>query len=317
MARHWVIACTVYRNDVLRPLVITDWKCLMKKNLSLAWAWVLVGVMVGGCSQTRQANPESAAANERFGHMQAGSVLPTDAKVATTASMAQAQRSIIRRGTLMIKVTDLEETKRQAMRYVNQAGGFVEAESSSNLTRSISEIQMTLRVPVGKFEAAMEAFNALGVAMNRSVSAEDITSQVVDLTARLRVMRAQEEVYIGLLKQSKTLKDSMAVQDRLMELRQEIESLDAQLKSQSELASLSTIELTMRTDTKPAGDAQSAGWAQESWTAATNSLGAVMRDLGRMIIGLAVFAPIWLPILGLFVWAIRRAGRKTVPPPVQ
>lgn len=289
----------------------------MKKTLSLAWAWVVVGVILGGCAQPRMARPESAAAGGDFRSMQAASELAPDAKVATTASMAQNQRSIIRRGTLMIKVTDLEETKRQAMRYVNQAGGFVEAESSSNLTRSISEIQMTLRVPVGKFEAAMEAFNALGVAMNRSVSAEDITSQVVDLTARLRVMRAQEEVYIGLLKQSKTLKDSMAVQDRLMELRQEIESLDAQLKSQSELASLSTIELTMRTDTKPASDAQNAGWAQESWTAATNSLGAVMRDFGRAIIGFAVFAPLWLPVVGLFAWAIRRSGRKPPPPPVQ
>ncbi len=292
----------------------------MNKTLSLAWAWVLVGILavsLSGCSQPRQASPETAAAAGEYGFNQAGSKLAENDRVATTASMAQNQRSIIRRGTLMIKVTDLEETKRQAMRYVNQAGGFVEAESSSNLTRSISEIQMTLRVPVGKFEAAMEAFNALGVAMNRSVSAEDITSQVVDLTARLRVMRAQEEVYLNLLKQSRTLKDSMAVQDRLMELRQEIESLAAQLKSQSELASLSTIELTLRTDTKPASDAQSAGWAQESWTAATNSLGAVMRDLGRMIIGLAVFAPIWLPLLALFVWAIRRSGRKTVPPPVQ
>lgn len=276
--------------------------------------WSLVVVLSASGCQSREA---ARQASVESGVMAPASEMADSASVKTASMSPQiAQRQIIRHGELTIRVKDLSESQKQAMRYVNQIGGFVEAEQSSDLTLSISQTMLTLRVPVAKFETSMEMFSALGTPLSRSVSAEDITSQIVDMQARLRVMRAQEEVYLNLLKQSKTLKDSLEVQNRLMELRQEIESIAAQLKSQTELASLSTIVLTLRTDAKPIPDKQNEGWAQESWTSATNSLASTARGLGSNLITVAVFSPFWLPVGGLGWWLIRR-NRKPTPPPKQ
>ncbi|MBL8061347.1 MAG: DUF4349 domain-containing protein [Chthonomonas sp.] len=276
------------------------------KSSKLALLPLLIALSLAGCSPSRVDRSGGYAAEAPAVEMEAKA-----ASLSTTVT----QRQIIRRGELMLKVKDLREAQSQAVRYVNQVGGFVEAEQSSNLTLSVSETALTLRVPVAKFESAMETFSGLGTPLSRSVSSEDITSQVVDMEARLRVMRAQEEVYLNLLKQSRSLKDSLEVQNRLMELRQEIESIDAQLKSQRELASLSTIVLTLRTDVKPVPEDQNEGWAQESWTAATNSLGSVARQMGAQLIGFIVFAPIWLPFAILVWWLVRR-NKKPSPPPV-
>lgn len=274
---------------------------------------LLIALAIGGCKSAGEAAGESSVRYEMTPSAGADMEGASEAKVASLAPQV-AQRQIIRRGDLSLKVKDLGEAQRQAVRYVNQIGGFVEAEQSSDLTLSVSQTQLTLRVPVTKFEGSMEAFSALGTPMSRSVSAEDITGQIVDMQARLRVMRAQEEVYLNLLKQSRSLKDSLEVQNRLMELRQEIESITAQLKSQSELASLSTIVLTLRTDVKPIPENQNEGWAQESWTSATNSLGSSARALGSNLITIGVFAPFWLPFAALGWWIFRRSKKPVAPP---
>ncbi len=126
-------------------------------------------------------------------------------------------------------------------------------------------------------------------------------------------MRAQEEVYLTLLKQSKTLKDSLEVQNRLMELRQQIESVDAVLRSQSELAALSTINIEIVGETTLIAEQQNSGWAGESWKAATNAFGGVGRSIGRLGIYAAVFSPIWAPI-GLWILWRRRNVKRSRPP---
>lgn len=225
------------------------------------------------------------------------------------------QREIVRTGATSLRVDDLHATTMTIGAQVRRVGGFVSNSSTDDLTSPEAHANLTIRVPVSKFDAFIDYLPSLGTLLSQSTNSEDITAQVLDYTARLKVMRAQEEVYIRLLKQATTTKTSLEVHDRIMRLRSEIESLDAQLRAQKESAAMSTIEVSLVSKVRAADSAQNKGWAKDEWQRGTNDLQETGRNLGRMIIRLFILTPLWLPFLLVGAWAWRKLRRRREAPP--
>lgn len=272
----------------------------------MLFAAALVGCAGGEGPSGGQTSAESAPID--------GMAEKAAASTSPTATAAAARRQIIRRGSIQVQVEDIATTEGKAAAWVKQSGGFVEATQSSDLNSVRASMNMTLRVPVQKFETALTEFGGYGTLVSKGISSEDVTTQLVDLQARLKVMREQEAVLVGFLRQSKTLKDSISVNTELSRVRQEIESMDAVRRSQQELASLSTIELSIVSSARMTTRPESSRWAQDAWTASCDALVEVGRALGTIAIGLLVFMPIWGPVVGLIWWLIRRMNKKPAQP---
>lgn len=222
----------------------------------------------------------------------------TDPRMRQTANT---RRAVIRNGELAVRVENVEKAERQVNAYVASRGGFVVSSDSSDLNEASPSISMKIRIPVADFDAAMLTFEGLGKRLGKKVSGEDVTAQLVDLDARLKIMRAQEDAFRNMLRKASSQSEALDLQTRIMDLRGQIESLAGQRKATSELAALSTIGLTLEGATKGIVDTEDKGWAQESWNSATNVLGSAVRTIGTLGIFLLVLAPIWLP-LGLLGW---------------
>lgn len=273
--------------------------------------------LLAGCGE---APSESAAASKA-----APSSAPMEAKLAnqTDESKALAQvevnltnRQIVRNGQIELRVADLEAAEKKAQAIVKGAGGFVSDSASSNLAAENSTLNLTSRVPVARFDATLAALAELGTVLSKSTSATDVTGQVADMDARLKVMRAQEEVYLRTMRQSGNMKDTITVQDQLMQLRERIEGTEAQLKSQREQAAFSTIKVTIVSATRPMAAAKADNWMVDSFVDSRNGLMVVVSFLGRIAISLAVFAPLWAPV-ALAAWWWNRRRRRLVPPVIQ
>jgi len=67
-----------------------------------------------------------------------------------------------------------------------------------------------IRVPVAKFESTRTAIRKLAQRVeNERVEAEDASTQYVDDLARLRNLRAHEVQYLAILRQARTVKDTL------------------------------------------------------------------------------------------------------------
>lgn len=225
------------------------------------------------------------------------------------------QRSVIRNGSLSVRVPNVEKAEDEVVRLVQSAGGYVDSAESSDLASATPILTMKLRVPAPQFDRVMNGLEGLGMRLSKKVSSEDVTSSLVDMNARLKIMRAQEEVYRRLLAKSGSQSEMMDVQEKLMNLRGMIESLESQHKTLSRLAALSSIELTLQQSAEDAAMATSdPNWAKEAWGSATGAIGNVARIAGSFLIWAAVFSPFWIPVL----WFARKSlyGKKvatTVP----
>ncbi len=221
----------------------------------------------------------------------------------------QTQRAVIRNGSLSVRVPDIEKTEKQVNDYVRQLGGYISNSESSDLSSTAPTISMSVRIPVAKFDSALEYFEQLGTRMEKKVSGEDVTSKIVDFEARLKIMQAQEDSFRNMLSKSRNSQESLDLQTRLMNLRSEIESLSAQRKTLSDLASLSTIELTLISESRSIAQTNDQGWAKESWNSATTLMANVLRIAGSVLIFFVVFAPFWAPVAYL-IWRSLKKGKQ-------
>ena len=177
---------------------------------------------------------------------------------------------------------------------------------------------LTVRVPERLFDATLKRFGQLGKVESVSTSSEDVTSQYVDLQARLRHQRAVETRLVGFLGQTDTIAETLAVQDRIDKVQLEIEQLSAQMKSLRETTSYGTLSVFLHEKGSAPVVASSPGF----WDTLSNSLallGRGARVTGLIVTALLPFVVVF-GVLALAVWyavrRIRRARRRTAQPTV-
>lgn len=168
---------------------------------------------------------------------------------------------------------------------------------------------MTLRVPERSFDATLRRLSELGRVQSVSTSSEDVTSQYVDLRARLRHYRAVERRLVRFLAETDTVSEMLAVQDRIDKVQLTIEQLSAQLKSLREITTYGTLSVFVQ---EKAGQ----GVASSSDDTFTGTLWRSLVLLGRgaRVTGLVITALLPFAVafggIGLVTWfAVRRVRR--------
>ena len=182
----------------------------------------------------------------RFDRLTALSAGYTDTDTSPAASFmsdSDNQRKMIRTSSLDMLVKSPKDEADKIRAIAQQAGGFLVTSDSSG-AGDTSSASVTVRVPIGKFEQVHAEVIKLGLKIeSEKLEAQDVTKQYVDQEARLRNLRAQETQYLGILKQAKTVKDTVEVSEKLNEVRLQIEQQQAEFEALSK--QVETVALTV------------------------------------------------------------------------
>ncbi len=178
---------------------------------------------------------------------------------------------------------------------------------------------LVVRVPEQLFDTAIKRFSRLGEVQSVSTSSEDVTSQYVDLRARLRHFRAVERRLVGFLDETTTVNQMLAIQDRIDQVQLTIEELTAQLESLRETTTFATLSVFLsEKDATPAAVHASDTFGGTFWNS-MRLLGHGARVTGLVLTALAPFIVLFGGI-GLVVWYVvrrtRRGRRQTAPPTI-
>lgn len=211
------------------------------------------------------------------------------------------QPSIIKEADLTVRVESSEKAEKEIQKMAKQIGGFIEDSNFDSDNNASASSSIRLRVPVMKFDDAIARIATLGEVQSKNIRGKDITAQNVDLEARLKNITAQEERYRQILREAKRVGEIIEIQDRLVEVRSEIESMQSQQKTLLQLAEYSTIAVTFIQRPK-ADNIGPIGWLEDTWTNAITGLTYVIRSIVTIFIWIFVFAPFWL--LPLIIYKI-------------
>lgn len=225
----------------------------------------------------------------------------------STASMAQ-QRHVIRKGSISVRVASVEDAERQITESVIAGGGYVESTNTSDLAGDDPSVEMTIRVKSSGFEDSLTALADLGTVLSKHVEATDVTSKIVDLSARVKTLTAKEDTFREMLRQSRNTNDVITLQNRLTEVRTEIERMEAQRKSLSQLASLSTIQINLTQNSTMPVASSDPNWFGEALASTATSFVGGLRSIVGALLWIVGFAPFWLLPALLGVWAWKKYG---------
>ena len=224
------------------------------------------------------------------------------------------ERKIVTNVDMNIRVGDVNKAMEAVTQLVESNGGFV-----VSVTRNEDEFEsnayMSFRVPSISLEATLSRVRDLSERVERETrSSQDVTTEFVDVEARLGNLRAAEEQLLALYERSGKVSDVLEVQRELTNVRGQIESLQGRLNylSQTTATSLVSVWFHPTTDPAPISDP---GWnPSETARGATRGLASFGRWFVDVVITIAIFSPVWVPIvviiLALVLWDQRRQRRN-------
>ncbi|MFC6786234.1 DUF4349 domain-containing protein [Halobaculum halobium] len=228
-----------------------------------------------------------------------------------------AERQLIYEATVELRVDDYDAARTTLTEMTRERGGYVgssrtEVRGEGNETWTTG--QLVLRVPSGNYSGAMDAINETGEVRSVDESTQDVTSQIVDLEARLESLRAERDRLRELYEQANDTEDVLAVQRELSDVQTEIERTEARLQSLERRVAYSTITVELREPRPDYEPPERTAWYETPLTEAfLESVNGVI-VLGRGAVVLTAYALPYLlvlavPAVGLALGYRRARGR--------
>lgn len=157
-----------------------------------------------------------------------------------------ADRKIIYTTQLNVETRDFDSSHSLLRQAASDLGGYLESSttygSAENGNRSASD---TYRIPAEHYQEFLNAVGDVGSITYRSEQTEDITSQYVDVQARLESLTAQRTRLEELRAQADNLEDLLTIESQLSDVQYQIESYTAQQKLYDNQVNYCTVDVEL------------------------------------------------------------------------
>lgn len=155
-------------------------------------------------------------------------------------------KKIIKEGDIHFETADVVKTRRAIIYAVEKAGGYV-AEDSQSRDESLNrkEYVLKVRVPAKNFDFLVDAVSASADKIDsKNISIKDVTTQYIDMKTRLENKQKLEQTYLGLLNRAKRMADVLQIEEKITEIRSDIESSQGELNYLVKQVAYSSLDIT-------------------------------------------------------------------------
>lgn len=230
---------------------------------------------------------------------------PTDAKT----------RMVVQNSYLSLVVRSVSDTMGKIKFIAASVGGYMVNSNIDNPQENTSG-SITLRIPADKLDETLNRFRGLAVKVaSERLDGTDVTDQYVDNEAKLAVLNSNMARFKEIMGQAKEVSDILSIQQQIFSLQDQIDQIKGSNKYMEQTAKLSLVTIYLSTDEYTLPYAPAEPWRPEIiFKSAVRSLIGVFRSIATLIIWVAVFSLIWLPIVLLILY-LRKRGRRNRPTP--
>ncbi len=243
-----------------------------------------------------------------------------------TATAFKDDAKVVKTGSLTLEVKALDDALAAARTAIVGLGGYVSGSDESN-DGDRTRATIVYRIPAARWDDALAALRHLATkVVGERTNAVEVTSQVIDLDARVRNLRATEAALQAIMAKATKISDILDVQQQLTEVRGQIEQLSteqAHLVDQAALGTLAvdfSVPVAAVTTTREGWDP---GAEVDRAVAGLVGIGQGIASFGIWLGIVVLPVVVVLLILGALAWAaarrmgLGRGGRGLLPPATQ
>ena len=252
--------------------------------------------------------------------------LRKDQAAASTAGAAAKTNGIgpmiVRQASLALLTKEFDAARASLEDLVKAHQGYfgqLNVTAPNNAGRTLTA---TVRVPAGQLDAVLVELRKLGRVEQENQSADEVTRQYVDLTARLTNAREEEKRLVDILRErTGRVSDVLEVEQQIARTRQQIEQMDAERKTLDNQVQYASVDLRIQEEYKQSLETP----APSIGTRINNAAVEGFRDAAGLVIGLVLWllgavpsllvlaALLGWPTWRLVRWARRRFFQEAVP----
>lgn len=276
--------------------------------ITLAAAFLLAGCS-GAASSGTEADMGGVSAGvpvEAGAPAMTGEMAVTD-KAAQAPSTITTDRQVIRTGYVSMRVDDVAKSAFDVHALVKKRNGVVSSEDTQS-TGDSTYANITAQIPAADLDAFIADISALGSIDSVNITAQDVTTQVVDLDARIKALQTSIDRMTQLLAQASRIEDLLAIETQLSQRQAELDSLTAQRTWLGDQVAMSTITVTLSPKTEIT-DVDAPGFLsglQSGWAAFVSLVMVAITAVGFLLPFLLILAVIAIPLTLVIIRQARR-----------
>lgn len=221
--------------------------------------------------------------------------------VEVSDSTQTAQRKLIKNVDMGVETENFTELLDTIEKKTDALGGYIESSYTYNGSSFYGETNrdasLTIRIPAENLDEFLSAVSEESNVISRNDSVTDITLRYVDLESHKKALQAEQERLLELMEQAETIEDIITLESRLSEVRYQIESMEAQLRTYDNQVSYSTVYLDINEVKKLTPVKE-----QNVWEKISTGFAESLYNVGQGLLNFGIGLIIKLPYL--FVWAV-------------
>lgn len=218
-------------------IMITGW-------LFRAMAGLVVLFALAACSAGSPPGPQGTSEDFKAGGGSASETMPLTGPAPQDAPKAppEVERDVVKTATISLTADNPVDAADRASAQATDAGGRIDSRTEyggSALDRA--RITLTLRVPADKLDGVIDGLKGLGTVQSLDLQAEDVTSQRVDLDARIKALQTSVDRLLAIMRDARDPSALIEAESALSQRQADLDSLRAQRAALGEQISYSTI----------------------------------------------------------------------------
>lgn len=262
---------------------------------------LVTGLLMGGCGS---GSPTAAEAAPGMATGMSTDAIPAEAAVSETKANSDPISSpqVIRTAYVDIRVADVADATAQVMAATTSRAGTIDSQNI-NSDGSSSYANIVARVPADTLDSFVSDLGDLGTVISVSINAQDVTTQVVDLAARIGVLQTSIDRLQSLQAQATSISDLVAVEAELANRQGELDSLTAQRSYLGQQVAMSTVTVSLSPITELTSSTAPGFLAglQNGWSAFLALIAFVITSAGFLIPFVIIGAVIVIPVILLVI----------------
>ena len=290
----------------------------MKRMLSLLLAVMLLGALAAGCGSASKSTAQvydSAAPMEEYAVESPAAGAMDNGSTADTTGLPENRKWIIT-VDLTAETEDLDVLRAGLDEKIGTFNGYVEDQSINNgsayQSRRYRSTSLTIRIPADQVDAFLQDVGSLANVVRQNKRIEDVTLSYVSTENRLKALETEEARLLELMAKAESMSDLLEIEERLSEVRYELENYGSRKRLYDNQIDYATIYLSIEEVQEYTPVEEPTLWARIR-DGFMENLSGVGDDLLDALVWLIVSIP-YLVVLALIVlivlWVVKRARRR-------
>lgn len=168
----------------------------------------------------------------------------TQTKTEDVAVQVPSNQKIIKTYNYRYETESFDKAYTALKEQIANYGGYIA--SSEVYGTTDRSLNLTARIPAGSSDAFVDELGSLGTVTGQSQTATDVTLEYSDTESRIKALKTEQERLNALLEKADDLETIITLEDRMTEVRYELENYESRKRVYDDRISYSTVEIFLQ-----------------------------------------------------------------------